>query len=84
MSERLPLSDLELRWEPIAGQPLYRVTVTDRDGAPVWTHDTEEGAARIPATAGLRPGESYFWYVDAIREDGRSATTGVRRFTVES
>lgn len=75
---------LVLHWRPIDGRPLYRVTVTDEDGAPVWTSTTEETRARPPESLRLRPGGSYFWYVDAIQEDGRSATTGVRRFTIES
>jgi hypothetical protein len=78
------LDDLELVWQPIDGRPLYRVTVTDSDGSPVFTTTTEQTRSAIPNVAQLEVGSSYFWYVDAIQEDGRSASTGVRRFTVES
>jgi hypothetical protein len=30
----------------------------------------------------LSGGGTYFWYVDALDADGRSVTTGTRRFTI--
>ena len=65
----------------IAGEPTYRLTVTDATGQPVWTRTTPDTSLTLPRTV-LEPHRTYFWYVDALRADGRAASTGVRRFTV--
>lgn len=70
-----------LEWASISGEPTYRLTVTDATGQPVWTRTTPDTSLTLPRTI-LEPRRTYFWYVDALRADGRAASTGVRRFAV--
>jgi len=73
-------ASLRLTWRPIPTAELYRVTVTDAGGAPVWSDSTSDTSAVPPAA--LVPGRTYYWVVDALLADGRSATTGSVGFTV--
>jgi hypothetical protein len=70
-----------LAWKAIAGEPAYRVTITEATGQLVWTNTTTDTSVTVPPTL-LSPHKTYFWYVDALRADGRAASTGVRRFVV--
>jgi len=67
-------------WRPLREEASYRVTVTDATGGVVWTGSTSDTALALPPTVSLAGGRSYFWYVDALLPDGRSATSGVRSF----
>jgi Putative zinc-finger len=68
-------------WSAVAGEPTYRLTLTDASGQPVWTTTTTDTSVTLPPNVILQPRKRYFWYVDALRADGRAASTGVRRFT---
>ena len=70
-----------LAWRAIGGEPAYRVTITEATGQLVWTNTTTDTSVTLPPTL-LSPHRTYFWYVDALRADGRAASTGVRRFVV--
>lgn len=67
--------DRTFRWQSLGTDVLYRITLTDREGVEVWTADTEETEATVPAEVVLVGGLRYFWRVDASLPDGRSATT---------
>ena len=58
----------------------YRITVTDEGGRPLWTETTNDTSVVLPATAQLPRGARFFWYVDALRPDGRSVTSGINAF----
>ena len=68
-------------WSAVAGEPTYRLTLTDASGQPVWTTTTTDTSVTLPQNVVLQSRKTYFWYVDALRADGRAASTGVRRFT---
>ena len=70
-----------LLWSAVAGEPTYRLTLTDASGQPVWTTTTIDTSVTLPPNVVLQSRKTYFWYVDALRADGRAASTGVRRFT---
>lgn len=70
-----------LLWSTVSGEPTYRLTITDASGQPVWTTSTTDTALALPANITLQPRTKYFWYVDALRADGRAVSTGVRSFT---
>lgn len=72
---------LELLWSAVPDEPSYRLTLTDASGQPVWTTTTTDTVATLPPNVVLQSRKTYFWYVDALRADGRAASTGVRRFT---
>jgi hypothetical protein len=65
-------------WRAMDGAVAYRLTITNAAGDEVWNRVSSDTALSTPA--GLQPGQTYFWYVDALRKDGVSATSGVRRF----
>lgn len=74
---------LSFHWKSLGTDVLYRVILTDQNGADVWTIDTPDTGLTLPASIALMPGRRYFWYVDALLPDGQTATTGVHGFTVK-
>jgi hypothetical protein len=58
----------------------YRITITDEGGRPLWSESTGDTTVVLPATTQLAHGARFFWYVDALRADGRSVTSGVNAF----
>lgn len=72
---------LVFRWSP-AGDPeaLYELVISDSIGNIVLRRETREAVVDLESPTGLAPGSRYYWYVDALLSDGRSATTGVRTF----
>jgi hypothetical protein len=65
-------------WRAIEGAVAYRLTITDSAGDEVWSQTSSDTSRPTPPR--LQPKKMYFWYVDALRNDGVSATSGVRRF----
>ena len=76
-------ADLVFIWRPAAGEARYQVTVTDVRGDPVWSAPSSDTLLALDPDVGLIAGETYYWYVDALLDGARSATTVFRRFTVE-
>ncbi len=60
-------------WRATAAD-LYRLTMLTESGEPLWSLETSDTSAVVPADKRLKPGV-YFWRVDAIK-DGIAATTG--------
>ncbi|HEX6574871.1 MAG TPA: zf-HC2 domain-containing protein [Gemmatimonadaceae bacterium] len=58
----------------------YRVTITDQAGRPVWSQATQDTTVALPDSIRLAADSRYFWYVDALRPDGRSVTSGINSF----
>jgi hypothetical protein len=67
-------------WRPADGETRYRYTLTNVLGEDIWSFDTADTSLVVPTQVVLEIGESYLWYVDALYRDGRSVTTGTRRF----
>jgi hypothetical protein len=76
------LGDSGFAWHAIENAVTYRLTITDEAGDEMWSQTTSDTSLLLPAGARLAPGRTYFWYVDALRSDGASATSGVRRFQI--
>lgn len=72
-------SELVFTWNAV-GDAVYRLTVTDRGGDPLWSGETRDTTMLLPSLVVLEPATAYLWYVDALLPDGRTVTTGVRRF----
>jgi hypothetical protein len=66
-------------WRGLGGGVEYRITVTDEKGDVVWTRQSPDTMTRLDRAV-LRPGRTYYWYVDALYPDGRSAAAAPRRF----
>jgi len=73
--------NLRFAWQAASDEALYRITVTDATGELVWEADTGDTEIDLPARVELRPATTYFWRVDALLSDGRSATTRVHDFS---
>lgn len=75
-------ASLTFVWRSAGTGAQYRLTVTNEPGDVVWASTSADTVRRLPGSARLRSGESYFWYVDALLPDGGSATSKVQRFTM--
>ena len=60
----------------------YRLTVLDETGGPVWSVETGDTVAVLPAHAGPGGPGTYFWFVDALASDGSTLTSGAQRFSL--
>lgn len=72
---------LGFAWREVEPGALYRFTLADAQGDVVWTDTTGETTVRVPPEVGIDRDRDYYWYVDALLSEGRSATSGIRRFT---
>jgi hypothetical protein len=66
-------------WRGYGTAALYRLTLTDVSGHPVWVGETSDTMVAVPSEVSLEPNKEYLWYVDALDLDGHSATSGIRR-----
>jgi hypothetical protein len=73
---------IRFAWHQSSPGATYRFTLTDDRGAKVWVGSTNDTTLAIPNEMALLPGRNYNWYVDALRPDGSSATTGIMSFQV--
>ena len=76
-------ADRAVTWRGFAENTSYRITVADQGAQPIYTTTVRDTSAVIPASVALVTGRKYFWYVDAIRADGTTATSGLKSFRVE-
>jgi len=80
----LPLgADRLVIWHKFAENASYRVTIADQSAQPIYTTTVTDTSAIIPSSVTLAPGKKYFWYVDAIRANGATATSGLKSFKIE-
>lgn len=72
----VPREALTFTWRPAGPETHYRLTVTDDQGNVVWTAATDD--TTLTARPLLVAARVYYWYVDALLPDGRSATSGAQ------
>jgi len=82
-AETVARGGLVFRWSP-AEDPdaLYELVISDSVGHVTLRRETRVTVLDLEPAAELAPGSLYYWYVDALLSDGRSATTGVRTFRI--
>ncbi len=80
--DRVSREGLTLLWHSVSAETSYQITLTNQQGDVVWTERTADTTVIVPPTVELIADASYYWYVDALLEDGRPATTGIQRFVV--
>jgi len=54
-----------LRWSAVPAAAQYRLTIFDAEGALIWSVETADTAATVPATVSLAPATQYWWRVEA-------------------
>jgi hypothetical protein len=69
-------------WHPALPGATYRFTLTDDLGGKIWVGSTTDTTLALPGETSLPGNRGYHWYVDALRPDGSSATTGITSFEV--
>lgn len=74
--------DIRFVWNGADAGATYKLTVVDESGGPVWSTETGDTVATLPAQLGLSPGSTYYWFVDALLYDGSAQTSGARNFTL--
>lgn len=74
-------AQVEFIWQGRAGQPLFRLTLAE-GSRELWSATTRDTTLRPPPSVSLASGQTYLWSVDALDADGRSVTSGTKRFVV--
>jgi len=79
-------NELVFAWDRLAPRTLYQVTVSDERGSVLWRSRTELVSLRPPpeVAAALTSGRIYYWRVEALLPDLRSATTPVQSFQIRA
>jgi len=78
--ERLTGAAVHLSWHPDGNDALYRVTVQTEAGAVVWKTETHDTSYALPPVVPLTGGVTYYWIIDALHADGRSARSSANAF----
>ena len=60
----------------------YHVFVADAAGAPLFDLITRDTSVTPPRSVVLLPGVRYYWYVDALRANGTSLSSGPNAFSL--
>ena len=76
-------SDRRIVWKSLAEGSSYRITIGDEAAEPIHAATVQDTTYIVPPSVNLTRGKKYFWYVDAIRADGVTASSGLRSFIVE-
>jgi putative zinc finger protein len=69
-----------LMWRADAPSALYKVALLDSTGSAKWSARTTDTSAVVPDSVRLSAGATYYWTVDALRQDGRATTSGAHWF----
>ena len=76
-------NDRRLTWRSVSIESSYRITIGDESAQPIYSITVQDTSIVVPASVQLASGRKFFWYVDAIRPDGVTATSGLKAFTVK-
>jgi hypothetical protein len=71
-----------LRWTSVPRVDAYEVRVYSSDGSVLWEGDTRDTLLAIPSSAGLRPGPTYFWKVEALTGFDRRVASALTEFSI--
>lgn len=69
-------------WQNVGTGTHYRLHVSAADGTPLLERAVRDTVLYLPLASPLKAGQSYFWFVDALLDDGGAARSNVWRFTV--
>jgi hypothetical protein len=73
---------LRFVWRSAGTDVQYALAVTDSNGGPIMSETTADTTLVFPVVPNLAAGQTYFWFVDALFNDGESATSGIHRFII--
>ncbi len=69
-------------WATLDADALYSLTLTNSQGDVLWKGSTRDTTLSVANEVVFRPGQRYFWYVDALYQGSESTSTGAQRFAV--
>ena len=70
-------------WRTVPGATAYRILVSRPDGDSVWATTTSDTTIRGPEDVSRAGPGLYYWYVDVLLDDARSAAGLVHEFRIE-
>jgi hypothetical protein len=73
----------DFTWRAVPGATAYRILVSRPDGDSVWATITSDTTVRGPGDVSLAGPGLYYWYVDVLLDDARSAAGLVHEFRIE-
>lgn len=79
----VPRTALRFIWGADGRDALYDLTLADSSGLVVWSSRTADTVLALPDSIVMVPGARYYWWTDALRADGRIASTGSHEFVLE-
>jgi len=65
-------------WRHLDPGTRYEFALADESGLRIFSIGLPDTAVTLPDSVHLEPERTYLWFVDAIRPDGRSASSGMR------
>jgi hypothetical protein len=74
---------LNFTWRAVPGATAYRVLVSRPDGDSVWATTTSDTTVHGPEDVSRAGPGLYYWYVDVLLDDARSAAGLVHEFRIE-
>jgi anti-sigma factor ChrR (cupin superfamily) len=80
----VPRDSLVFVWQSTPEGTVFQVTVSDERGVMMWDDRTGDTTLALPVAVArsLVPGQIYYWKVEALLPDLRTASTGVNSFIV--
>lgn len=75
-----PADSVVFVWRAAEPDAHYILTLMDESGDVVWSTEPADTAVALPPGVGLESGRYYYWFVDALLDGARSATTGSQEF----
>ena len=73
----------DFTWRAVPGATAYRILVSRPDGDSVWATTTSDTTVRGPEDVSRAGPGLYYWYVDVLLDDARSAAGLVHEFRIE-
>ena len=70
-------------WRAVPGATAYRILVSRPDGDSVWATTTSDTTVRGPEDVSRAGPGLYYWYVDVLFDDARSAAGLAHEFRIE-
>lgn len=81
---RLSGETVRFEWRSAGPETVYELTLTDEIGDVVADTTITDTTLVLPARGELHEGGVFFWFVDALRADGSSVSSGARQFELEA
>jgi hypothetical protein len=69
---------LTFAWHAVGPNTRYEFSLADASGSRIFSTGSPDTLITLPDSVRLEQGRTYQWFVDALRPDGQSTTSGLR------